>query len=1157
MSYYVVRAVNSRGALGPASSPPVAGIPSSDTVAPTLVSLSPASGTVSVGTDTQLSITFSEPMSTSNTAASISLYPCASSSCTVTGTAITFATVTWNSTSSAVQLTPSAALATSTYYVLSVGAGAKDASLNALQNPGYSVFRTGSGADTVSPQVVPPTYPADGSVDVPLNVRIVVAFSEAMQQSATEGATSVRCSTSALALGCSHPTATATYSWNAAGTVMTMYPGGLQQSKGYVLQITGDAKDLAGNSLAGVAAGTVAYSAELFTTGNSDDVDKPLVVPPTTPESGASNVPSNVSLVIRFSEAMQQDATQSALSLSCVPTSTCTVPSPLTSSWNTAGTALTVSPPGSGFSSNATYTATISTTAKDLVGNTMQSSYSWSFGTGVPDYATPTAVTVTGPSTATWTTGSTFPISGLTPENTLLVKVWRDANANGTFESADDPLVTTVQLYGSLTTFSIDVPLAPGQENRFLVTAADVAGNQSTAVAVPSIYQGEKRTIPGTVTASPGSSTISVYAPYSGDLDVTGNVTGTATVEWNTSNSFTATTCVSGSAGKCTMARGSEAFTATISGLGQTTPIYVRVTYSDTDGVSGTATQTISTTTLSGTKTGLINGLVLTRSRIAAAAPQSTTLSFTVPSTVNKSQVEIRSSANVTVRNFGCQDTPVGGGTVTVTWDGKNDSLQFVPDGVYNTLITAAESNSCNSNAQQEIGGTITISNVTAIAISPPPAAITLGKDDTVTVVATLRNGRNELVADGVPVSWSASGSFNNFTIATTTAGSTTSYTGTAGGGSCSVSSGSGQACTKLTVGSPQLQTITIVASVASQDTTDTTVPVSSTVISASTTVNDPPSAPTGLRLALGSIRIAWDAPNDPKVAGYRVYIGTESRNYSTMVDVGAETSYRYEDVVPGTRYYVTVLSYDKNGQLSALGEEGTIDIPKLTVTPTPTPTRTPTATPTGTLTATPTPLGATRTATVVSTATPTASTPAGVTTTTPTGTAGSSGGATATGGTTSASGATPTPLPSSAASPTPTPPATAVSTVSAVTPTPGQAAGPTATATGIGATATGAAGTGTATQAPGVTPLAGTPAAATSVPTTSAPSTAAPAAPTLAPTSASGAAATSVPGSVATAGPAATALSAATPAPAATSAPAAASAPSATAVPARPAAGQ
>ena len=58
------------------------------------------------------------------------------------------------------------------------------------------------------------------------------------------------------------------------------------------------------------------------------------------------------------------------------------------------------------------------------------------------------------------------------------------------------------------------------------------------------------------------------------------------------------------------------------------------------------------------------------------------------------------------------------------------------------------------------------------------------------------------------------------------------------------------------------------------------------------------------------SLTLAWDANPEPDVVGYYVYIGTASGVYSTVVDVGNDTSYTFTSAVPGTTYYLTVAAY-------------------------------------------------------------------------------------------------------------------------------------------------------------------------------------------------------------------------------------------------------
>jgi hypothetical protein len=86
-----------------------------------------------------------------------------------------------------------------------------------------------------------------------------------------------------------------------------------------------------------------------------------------------------------------------------------------------------------------------------------------------------------------------------------------------------------------------------------------------------------------------------------------------------------------------------------------------------------------------------------------------------------------------------------------------------------------------------------------------------------------------------------------------------------------------------------------------------------------------PASAP-----AVGSATLTWIAPQTRAdgsalrdLAGYRIYYGTASRNYSTSITVSdpAATTYTIRDLPAGT-YYFVVKAYDKSNAESAPSPE-------------------------------------------------------------------------------------------------------------------------------------------------------------------------------------------------------------------------------------------
>lgn len=135
------------------------------------------------------------------------------------------------------------------------------------------------------------------------------------------------------------------------------------------------------------------------------------------------------------------------------------------------------------------------------------------------DSTPPAMPVVTNPATATNTVGTTFNIQG-TAEANSLVQVWRDFNNNGLIDGAD-AVVSSQQLAGGGTNFSISTPITQSTTNDFLVTATDAAGNVSNPPTnVPTITETTVPPIAPPVVTTPSAPT-TVDAP-------TFNIQGTA-----------------------------------------------------------------------------------------------------------------------------------------------------------------------------------------------------------------------------------------------------------------------------------------------------------------------------------------------------------------------------------------------------------------------------------------------------------------------------------------------------------------------------------------------------------------------------------------------------------------------------------------------------
>ncbi len=220
--------------------------------------------------------------------------------------------------------------------------------------------REASSSPGPPPDTTPPavsfTAPGDNATGVPTNTLLMVAFSEAMDPSTVTSATFTVAGVSGNVTASS---TTATFAPSTALAFDTLY----------VATLSTGVKDLAGNPLAAPHSWT-------FTTGAAPDVMAPTVSL-TAPASDATGVPTNTTLVVAFSEAMDPSTLTSA---------TFTVGG--VSGTVIAGTTTATFTPSTALAFDSAYTATISTGVKDLAGNPLAAPYGWTFTT-LPDPCLP------------------------------------------------------------------------------------------------------------------------------------------------------------------------------------------------------------------------------------------------------------------------------------------------------------------------------------------------------------------------------------------------------------------------------------------------------------------------------------------------------------------------------------------------------------------------------------------------------------------------------------------------------------------------------------------------------------------------------------------------------------------------------------------------
>jgi hypothetical protein len=71
-------------------------------------------------------------------------------------------------------------------------------------------------------------------------------------------------------------------------------------------------------------------------------------------------------------------------------------------------------------------------------------------------------------------------------------------------------------------------------------------------------------------------------------------------------------------------------------------------------------------------------------------------------------------------------------------------------------------------------------------------------------------------------------------------------------------------------------------------------------------------------------VSLAWDVNSEPAVVGYTVHVGISPASYGQTFDVPGRTntSFRFTQAVPGTRYYFAVSAYTSDNQSSSLSNE-------------------------------------------------------------------------------------------------------------------------------------------------------------------------------------------------------------------------------------------
>ncbi len=448
----------------------------SDTVAPTVTSVSPADNSTNVGDNATIRVTFSEPVDVLTvTAASI----------LVSGGAYTVmpSTIAFSASNQTVTITPQIPLPDNTQLTVAI-AGVTDLSGNNVV-PLTTHFTTGPGADTVKPYVIFSSI-QNGATNVPVNSVFVVQFSEPVDPLLLTGTN--------FSL---YDPSNGTYlpvnrSFSPDGLTATINSTSPLPVGRFLYLFVYNAQDLAGNNMTN--------STITFTTSFTPDSVPPLVSG-TNPVNGATGVPINTQIQILFNEPIQ------ATSLSGVTLSGIPFARTLT---NGDRTLLLV--PGAPLAPSTAYTITIAG-VKDISGNALAGTVTSSFTTGPGADLVPPVITSTNPIYNETNVGRNVviranfsePIDQLTVDTTN----FRIANVNNNVFVPGTVAVAANRLSA---TFTPSAPLLAGTQYYFqLYSYTDLAGNAGNGATIYFTTGTSTDVTPPTVTTiSPANGTTQV-----------------------------------------------------------------------------------------------------------------------------------------------------------------------------------------------------------------------------------------------------------------------------------------------------------------------------------------------------------------------------------------------------------------------------------------------------------------------------------------------------------------------------------------------------------------------------------------------------------------------------------------------------------------------
>jgi len=472
-------------------------------VAPSVNSTDPINSETGVAFNQKIAATFSVPMNTNTFTSATFILKQGTTPVpglvSYAGTTATFA--------------PTVNLKPNTAYSATITTGVTNLSSVPMENNYTWSFTTGAAA-VITPPLVSSTDPGTNDIGVAFNQKIAATFSKTMDASTfTAAAFTLKQGTTAVAGFVSYSGITATFAPAA----------NLSPNTVYTATITTAVKDLAGNALA-------ADYVWNFTTGSAALITPPEVTN-TDPLNAAIGVAFNQKVAATFSKTM--DATT-------ITTATFTLmqgASTISGFISYSGTTATFSP-AANLMPNTTYSAKISTGAKDLAGNAMANDYMWSFTTGAAAVVTPPQVNSTDPANTAIGVALNQKISATF---TKTMDASTISAATYTLKQGTNSISGFVSYTGTTATFDPAVNLSPNTLYTVTITtgAKDLTGNALAANYVWSFTTGAATVIvpPTVISTDPLNNATNVAlnqkiaATFSKTMDATTITSSTFTLK--------------------------------------------------------------------------------------------------------------------------------------------------------------------------------------------------------------------------------------------------------------------------------------------------------------------------------------------------------------------------------------------------------------------------------------------------------------------------------------------------------------------------------------------------------------------------------------------------------------------------------------------------